>query len=300
MCTNGSQSSLINNRCSHTFLPKFTFQAYITIYVKKFILLLTLLSAGFITVAQETTSRTPTKKERKRAERARQNAQSRQDEEGVLSFRKQTAFGVQLRTNGYGAFVELGRARSPRFTNLYLLEITEIKHPKEEKISNTSTFFANSFVYGKINNFYQVKLGFGQQYVFGQKGNKNGVAVLGIVHGGLSLGMKKPYYIQIQEQQAGARDIKYDSNDSLSFLDLSRTIGGSGFTKGWNELKFVPGAFLKTALRFDFGRFNETVQALEIGMSVDGYASGVPQLVYNKPRQLFFQGHIALVFGSRK
>jgi hypothetical protein len=183
---------------------------------------------------------------------------------------------------------------------LYLLEITEIKHPKEEKISNTSTFFANSFVYGKINNFYQVKLGYGQQYVFGQKGNKNGVAVLGIVHAGLSMGMMKPYYVQVQEQQAGARDIKYDSNDSLSFLDLSRTIGGSGFSKGWSELKFTPGAFIKTALRFDFGRFNETIQALEIGMSVDGYTSAIPQLVFNKPRQLFFQGHIALVFGQRK
>lgn len=222
-----------------------------------------------------------------------------QEEEGVLNFHRQTAFGVQLRNNGYGAFLELGRSRSPRFTNLYLLEITEIKHPKEEKISN-GTIFSNAFVYGKINNFYQAKLGFGQQYVFGQKGNKNGVAVLAIVHGGLSLGLLKPYYIQVQEQQAGAKDVKYDSRDSIVFLDLGRTIGGSGFTRGWNELKMRPGAFMKTALRFDFGRFNENIQALEIGMSVDAYASKIPQMVYVKPQQFFFQGHIALVFGHRK
>ena len=116
-----------------------------------------------------------------------------------MNYSKQTSFGLQLRTNGYGLFLEIGRSRSPRFTNLYVLELTEIKHPKEEKVSNVSTFFSNSFIYGKINNFYQAKLGFGQQYVFGQKGNKNGIAVLGIVHGGLSLGLLKPYYIQIQE-----------------------------------------------------------------------------------------------------
>ncbi|MDQ3276842.1 MAG: hypothetical protein M3Q06_00855, partial [Bacteroidota bacterium] len=250
--------------------------------------------------AQDSTATTPTRTERKKAERTRRSAVSRQEEEGVLSFTKQTAFGVQIRTNGYGVFLELGRSRSPRLTNLYLLEITEIKHPKEERVSNANAFFSNSFVYGKINNFYQAKLGFGQQYVFGQKGNKNGVAVLAIVHAGLSLGFLKPYYLQVQEQSVGAQDIKYDSKDSLSFLDPSKIIGGSGFGKGWSELKMKPGAFVKTALRFDFGRFNETIQALEIGMSVDAYASRIPQMVFNEQKRLFFQGHFALVFGHRK
>lgn len=267
--------------------------------MKKFILFGLLLLSGYVTFSQESTATTPTKKERKKNERSRRAAMSRQQEEGVLSFHKQTSFGVQLRTNGYGAFLELGRSRSPRFTNLYLLEITEIKHPKEEKVSNANNFFSNSFVYGKINNFYQVKLGFGQQYVFGQKGNKNGVAVLAIVHGGLSMGLLKPYYVQVADASTGAVDIKYDSKDSVEFLS-GNIIGGAGLSKGWNELKLRPGAFVKTALRFDFGRFNETVQALEIGMSVDAYASKIPQMVFNEPRRLFFQGHFALVFGQRK
>ncbi len=281
-------------------MPKFTFEHYISIYVKKLIgfSLFILLAAG--SYAQDSTAKTPNRTERKQNERARRSAISRQQEEGVLVFNKHTAFGAQVRTNGYGLFVELGRSRSPRFTNLYLLELTEIKHPKEERISNANAFFSNSFIFGKINNFYQAKLGFGQQYVFGQKGNKNGVAVLATVHAGLSLGLLKPYYLQVQEQSTGAVDIKYDSPDSLAYLDLTRVIGGSGFTKGWGELKMKPGAFVKTSLRFDFGRFNETIQALEIGMSLDAYASKIPQLVYNEPKRFFFQGHVALVFGHRK
>jgi hypothetical protein len=270
--------------------------------VKKFIIFGLFIFAHVVTLAQDSTGKSPNRKERKMAERSRRNSLARQDEEGVLSFNKQTAFGIQLRTNGYGAFLELGRSRSPRFTNLYLLEISEIKHPKEEKVTNANSpnaFFANSFVYGKINNFYQVKLGFGQQYVFGQKGNKNGVAVLAIVHGGLSMGLLKPYYIQVQETSSGLRDIKYESADSLNFL-LGNIVGGSGLGKGWSELKLRPGAFVKTSLRFDFGRFNETIQALEIGMSLDAYASKIPQMVLNEPRRLFFQGHFALVFGHRK
>ncbi|HEU4902609.1 MAG TPA: hypothetical protein VFT06_07440 [Flavisolibacter sp.] len=267
--------------------------------MKKFIVFSLLLLTGFASFAQDSTAKAPTKKERKQQKKVRGNAIVKQEEEGVLSYTKQTSFGLQLRTNGYGLFLELGRSRSPRFTNLYMIELTEIKHPKEEKVSNANTFFSNSFVYGKINNFYQAKLGFGQQYIFGQKGNKNGIAVLGIVQGGLSMGLLKPYYIQIQEQATGVRDIKYDSKDSVNFLS-GNIIGGSGFTKGWSELKLKPGVFVKTALRFDFGRFNETVQALEIGMSVDAYASKIPQMVYNDPKQLFFQGHFAIVFGHRK
>lgn len=268
--------------------------------MKKIIVFSILVLIGFASVAQDSTAKAPTKKERKKQDKFRRNSLNKQEEEGVLNYNRQTAFGLQLRTDGYGVFLELGRSRTPRFTNLYMLEITEIKHPKEEKVSNASTFFSNSFVYGKINNFYQVKLGFGQQYVFGQKGNKNGVAVLGIVNGGLSMGLLKPYYIQVQESSTGVRDIKYDSPDSTSFLDPSKIIGGSGFTKGWSELKPKPGAFIKAALRFDFGRFNEIIQALEIGMSLDAYASKIPQMVYSEPKQLFFQGHFALVFGHRK
>lgn len=281
-------------------MPKFTFEPYIPIGVKKFIVFSLLTVIAFHSFAQDSTStRKLSKKERKEDEKRRRNSLAKQQEEGVLAFTKQTAGGVQLRTNGYGAFLEIGRSRSPRFTNLYLFEITEIKHQKEEKSSGEG-FFSNAFVFGKINNFYQTKLGFGQQYVFGQKGNKNGVAVLGIVHGGLSAGLLKPYYLTPSAQSGINHDIKYESADSLAFLDFNQIGGGAGFTKGWGELKVKPGLFLKTALRFDFGRFNESINALEIGVSADYYFSKIPMLVYVNPQSLFIQGHIAYVFGKRK
>ena len=126
--------------------------------------------------AQEGATKKDRKAEKKEEKRKRTNAIIKQEEEGVLAYNKQAAFGLQLRTNGYAAFFELGRMKSPRFTNLYLLEVSEIFHPKEEKVPSTDqNYFGGSFKYGKINNFYQAKLGFGQQYVLGQKGNKNGI-----------------------------------------------------------------------------------------------------------------------------
>lgn len=272
----------------------------------KKIFLILFLSVSIFSFAQDTTSQSESKATRKEEKRQRRNAIIKQEEEGVLAYNKQNSFGIQLRTNGYGIFYELGKAKSPRSTNLYLIEITEIKHPKEERSTNTDGFFSNSFVYGKVNNFYQAKLGFGKQYIFGQKGNKNGIAVMGIYQGGLSLGLLRPYYLNVYDDGT-ERDIKYDSPDSALFLSGANIIGSSGLNKGWSEMKMKPGAFVKTSLRFDFGRFNEQVQAIEIGLSVDAYAQKIEIMTPRdtegleavKPKQFFFQGHIAFVFGNR-
>lgn len=257
--------------------------------------------------AQDSTTNKSSKEARSSEKRQRIDAMSKQEEEGVLLFHKQSAFGIQLRTNGYGVFYEIGRFRSPRFANIYLIELTEIKHPKEEKTQTGNGFVSNSFIYGKINNFYQFKLGFGQQYIFGQKGNKNGIAVMGLYQGGLSLGMLRPYYINIQEN-GQERSIKYDPDDSTHKFLTGAITGSSGLGKGWNEMEYVPGAFVKTALRFDFGRYNELIQALQIGLSVDAYSKKIEIMAPTdkngneavKPKQIFVEGHIAFVFGRRK
>jgi hypothetical protein len=262
--------------------------------VKKALVLILLASSTLVSVAQDSTRNKPNEKQQKIS------ALAKQEEEGILTYKRQNIFGIQLRTNGYGVYFEHGRSRSPRLTNLYLLELTEIKHPKEEKEPSGDGFLSGSFIYGKINNFYQAKLGFGQQYIFGQKGNKNGVAVMAAYQGGVSVGMLKPYYVSVVDG-TGERDVKYESADSINyFLAGSKILGASGIGKGWDELKINPGVFVKTSLRFDFGRFNETVKAIELGLSLEGYSKEVAQLARVEKKRLFMQGHVAILFGRRK
>jgi hypothetical protein len=115
-------------------------------------------STGVSLFAQDSTrqnnpqQRRVSKADKKDEKRQRINAIIKQEEEGNLSFHKQSVFGVELRTNGYGVFYELGKRKSQRYTNLYSIELTEIKHRKEEKTQGAQ-FFSNSFVYGKQNNF---------------------------------------------------------------------------------------------------------------------------------------------------
>lgn len=258
--------------------------------------------------AQDSTGTSQGKKnDKKEARRQKISNLIRQAEEGVLVYRKQSIFGVQFRTNGYGLFYELGRMKTTRKTNIYRIDLTEIKHPKEEKQSSggVAGIFNNPYIYGKLNSFYQLTLGFGQQYILGQKGNKNGVAVSAVYSGGLVLGLLRPYYLEVKDPNGGDNlVIKYSQKDSVLFLDLlpgrNGIVGGGGFGKGWGELKIKPGGFLKTALRFDYGRFNELVSGIEIGISGEFYSSKIPILFDQKENQFFFQGYIAVLFGRRK
>lgn len=251
-----------------------------------------------VTFAQQKTL--SARQEKKKEHNEKINQLRKQEEEGSLIFQKQSVFGIKLNSDGYAAFYELGKLKTPVKTNLYSFEIGERKHPKEEKLSRGNFGFSigNPFIYGKINNFYFAKLGFAQQRLIGGKGNKNGVAVSAIYGGGFSAGLLKPYYLTIASR-TGNQEIKYNNNDSI-FLNANGISGSSAFTKGFNELKFVPGAFAKVAMRFDYGRYNEMVSAVEVGLNVEGYSSKMPMMLLNKQKQLFFNAYAAIVFGKRK
>ncbi|GAA4329945.1 hypothetical protein [Flaviaesturariibacter amylovorans] len=263
--------------------------------MKKIAFILGLSGLALHGAAQEKTDRTTRRNEK----RQKINAMIRQEEEGVLVYRKQTIFGAQLRTNGYGILFELGRMKTPRMTAIYTAELTETKHPKEDKSNNSNGSIGGSYIYGKINNFYALKLGYGRQYILGQKGNKNGVAVIAVGEGGLSLGLLRPYYLDIRDGNT-KKAIKFQDGDTAAFLGGDEVIGSSGLGKGWNEMKLQPGAYVKAAIRFDFNKYNERVQAIQLGVSLEGYAQNIQQMALVKPRRLFFQGHLAYLFGGRK
>lgn len=277
-------------------------------HVKK-IIIMTIISLPLLVAAQQNKSQS--RKEKATERREKVNQLIKQEEEGALIFQKQSTFGLNFNSDGFGFTYEHGKYKTITKTNLWWISLGERKDPKQYKQSNaigvsgsSVVFFGNSYVYGKQNNFYYLRVGFGQQKILGGKGNKNGVAVSAIYGGGLTLGLLKPYYVQIQDnsgQGNGVKDIKYSDTTAAKFLDPSLIIGGSGFGKGFGEIKYVPGVTGRLALRFDYGKYNETVSALEVGVNAEFYSQAVPILVgVNDNKKFFFNGYIALTFGRRK
>jgi hypothetical protein len=260
--------------------------------MRKIFLVLITVSLSFPSFAQST------RRTRQEVKRNRINEMVKQEEEGVITYRKSFLFGAKLTTDGYGIFFELGRASSVKKAMLYQLEIGERKHTKEDK---QSSIYSNSvpFIFGKENFFYPVKLGVQQQMLLGNKSNKNGVAVTANYGGGLSLALLRPYYVQAAKGN-NIEYVKYSSSDSLLFLNPGAIYGGPSISKGWNEMTVTPGVYAKAAVRFDYGSYNEMISAIEVGVTGEYYSKKIPQMVYAKEKQFFFGGYVAILFGKRK
>lgn len=261
--------------------------------MKKIILVLLAVATFITTFAQEKESKRNKKEER----RQRISAISRQEEEGVIKYKKHTAFGAKLTTDGYGGFLEIGRAQSVKRSLLFQLEVTERKHVREEK---QQVEFAATVpvIYSKINFFYQVKLGVQQQLILGNKGNKNGVSVTGNIGGGLIVGLLRPYMIYLENNGVRSYISYYD--DSTTFLNKDTYTRGPTFGTGWNRLKVTPGAYIKPAVRFDYGKYNEMVNAIEVGFTAEIYSKPIDQMVFQDSRRFFISGFVAIIFGRRK
>ncbi len=246
------------------------------------------------------------KKDKKEVRRQKINSLIKQEEEGVIAYRKHTIGGFKLTNDGYGAFLEIGRAQSINRALLFQLDIAERKHAKEEKQTNP-LYSGPAIIFGKINFFYPVKLGVQQQILLGNKSNKNGVSITGNFGGGVSLGLLRPYFVDIYDTTKSPlqrRSIRYESADSNLFSNsdslyyLQAT--GPNLGKGWSNLKLTPGAYAKAAVRFDYGRYNEVVSAIEVGITAEYYSKKIPQIVYVKPKNLFLNLYVSIMFGKRK
>ncbi len=273
--------------------------------VKKLLLITFILGSAAVSAQQKVKSSAAEARQLKKEERREKiNQLIKQEEEGALIYQKQGSFAFKFNTDGWGMTYEHGKYKTITNTRLWWLEFGEHHDQKEEKVPTLSAsqgfLIISSYVYGKQNNFYYLKAGLGQQKLIGGKGNKNGVAVSAIYGGGLSAGLLKPYYIEIQNPTSGQREqIKYDNNDNL-FLDPTIILGRGSLTKGLNEIKFVPGVHARAALRFDYGRYNEVLSALEVGVNAEYYTQTMPIVLLNKEKKFFFNAYIALVFGKRK
>jgi hypothetical protein len=241
------------------------------------------------------------KKEVKRENRREKVAQMvKLEEEGVIVNKKHFLTAAKLTNDGYGGFIEKGIAQSVKRALLFQLELTERFHPKEQKQINRSGL-GGQYKYGKINNFYPVKLGVQQQILLGNKGNRNGLSVTTNFGGGLSLGLERPYLLGFDTLINGAREINYKqySQDTIAFLNGSN-IAGPGFGKGFNKIKVNPGLYLKGAVRFDYGAYNEIISAIEVGITTEFYSRKFQQMAKIDGKNLFFGAYVSVLFGKRK
>jgi hypothetical protein len=223
--------------------------------------------------------------------------------------------GFRLNTDGWSLFGERGSIRSEEGKNadmfndvrIFQLEFSEHKHPKEIKQSpsDQSGGQARGLIYGKINNFYALKLGYGLRKMIAGKPEPNTVSIHWANTIGLAIGMEKPYYVDgFLRQDNGtapvAATFKYSDETREDFTDLNYLTGSAGFTKGIGEIKVVPGLHFKSALHFDFAASRKTALAVETGFNVEYYSRPIVLMANQDSQSLFANLFASFQFGRRK
>lgn len=238
-----------------------------------------------------------------------QNARRSNGNVGII-YNRETTFNFRVTTNrGFVPRLEFGRLRTYYKTTYYHVSLGELKAPKEQRQSAAPTVSRSfrPFVYGKQNNFFVARAGWGVKRYYSEKAQEKGVAV-GISYSfGPSLGMLKPYYLALRRpdldnpSRSRITHERYSPENAEVFLDNTDILGASPFSRGLSELSFLPGANGSVALHFDWGAFDEFVRALEIGLMVDAFPKNVPILVSSEANSpLFFNFFVNLQLGKRR
>jgi hypothetical protein len=223
-------------------------------------------------------------------------------------FRTEFSGGIRLNTDGWSLFVDKGWVKSEEKdrdnfydVKLFQVEFAEKKHPKEIKRNNNTPSDNNAkpFIFGKVNNFYTFKLGYGARKMIAGKPERGTVAIHWVYLGGLSAGLLKPYYLEAFKPDNTVSTIRYTDTTREQFLTPQNIIGSAGFAQGLGETKVIPGVHFKTALHFDFARAKNKKIAVETGINAELYTKKIEMMAFHSPVPYFVNFYASFQFGKR-
>jgi hypothetical protein len=213
-------------------------------------------------------------------------------------YKHQAAGGLRIQTNGLSIYGEYGWIKDIYRTRLIQIEYTYYIDYRQKK-QKAQAEDANNYLYGFQNRLHMIHLSYGLERVIADKAARNGVRLSFVFFGGFSLGLLKPYYLElIQPGDTNSLPVhkpeRYSSDNESRFLDKNLIYGAAPIRYGLNKIEPVPGIHTKSALNFDWGSKDAFVKALEAGVMLDLYYKRLPIMINNNNR--FFQIALFLSF----
>lgn len=233
-----------------------------------------------------------------------QNVDKNEAKEIVYS--KEWMTGLKIHTSGYGLFMSYGKILDRSTKRLFNFELLEIKHPKQTLVRSIHpSGNAQSYYYGKQNSFYNLNVNYLRERVLAEKGRKGAVFISWRYGGGLTLGLLKPYYLNIATGDSGSEAgmaMKYETDGEVNpfFLSKSRILGSAGFFKALDETKIIPGLTLQTSFVFDWAVYNQFIKAVEVGTSANVYYKRVPIMIGIEDNFIMGNLFVKMLFGQRR
>ncbi|RYF74417.1 MAG: hypothetical protein EOO39_08645 [Cytophagaceae bacterium] len=232
------------------------------------------------------------------------------------NFQTVTTFGITTNTNAglLGGFVfrqskrldgELFGKTQYRYISV---EVVNVKHPREYAAGSNN--FGGSFLLGKENYLFVIRPQYGREISLFRRNTDEGISVNAIFAAGPSIGIIKPYYVEVSSGNT-TRQIPYaqavaapSTGGRAEFI-----VGSGGFFQGLGESKLTVGLHAKAALSFELSAFRSNTTGLEIGFLSEIYPSKVVIVPNTNTalgdrtlgnRNFFTSGYVTLFFGTKK
>lgn len=205
-----------------------------------------------------------------------------------------------LNSNGYSAGFRFSKRIDGFKSRLIDIDLAWYRHPKERR--QTSFHKDQSkFVFGKTNQLFNARIGYGKQKeIFGKYASK-GISISYYYTIGGSLGLLKPVYYEIITG-FDAKDRPYTKTDKFNkeeILNPGQIYGGGSFTKGFDEIQLAYGGYAKLAFSFDINKRYRAINTLEFGVMLELFHKELPLMEYTSQPQYIFTMFIAYRFGQK-
>jgi hypothetical protein len=71
----------------------------------------------------------------------------------------------------------------------------------------------------------------------------------------------------------------------------------AAFTKGFNELKVVPGIYAKAGFNFEYSKEDKIIHAIELGAQINAFPKKIPIMAIDNNKAVFFSLFVSYRFG---
>lgn len=225
-------------------------------------------------------------------------AQGELNEQQKVFFRNERSFAFLLNTDGFG--VSYRSAKRIDYLNKRLIEVDAgiLKSLKEYR-QRVAFNQGGTYVFGKLNSTFFLRAGYGHQHEIYKKADLGGIAIRYFYSGGPVFAIYKPIYYRVlypivnRPTEYEIRLEKFDVNAMAISNDI---YGRASFTKGLNEIKFLPGLFAKAGFNFEYSKEDKAIHAIEIGAVVNAFPKEVPIMAIDN-KQFFVSIFVSYRFG---
>lgn len=231
------------------------------------------------------------------------NAQSKahQIDPQDYQYKHEASGGLRVQTNGITLYAQYGWIKDIYRTRLLQIDYTYNLSYTDKKLKAKAQT-SRDYLFGVQNKFHAIRVSYGLMRNIADKANRNGVRLSFIFFGGVSLGLLKPYYLDIVRSSDIGPTItreRYSASTADIFLNNDSILGASPIRFGLNKMEPVPGLNLRAGLNFDWGTKDAIVKSLEAGILLDAYYKRLPLLANNHNRFYQIAFYLSFHLGKR-